>query len=203
MNRRRLWWLAGLFVAGLVVLTIFDKRLFFALRVEDRAALEGRDWYQAARAMGYLPVWLAAGAAIALHDAARRGGRVPARGGVVALAPALAGLLAEALKVVIPRQRPISNGVGDGEYVWGVPFEALRGVGNHGLASSHAAVAFGAAFVLARLYPASGFVLVPLAALCALTRLWAGAHFASDVYVGAWLGLAAAWALTARGGGRP
>lgn len=180
------------FLLGVVVFTLLDTRLFHALRVEDRPRLESRDWYQFFRAAGYLPTWLAVGAAFIVHDLARRVPWPLRRGALVVLAAGLAGGLAELLKVVLPRQRPINNGAIDGEYVWGVPFEALRGAGNHGLASSHAAVAFGAAFMIARLHPGTGLVLVPLAVGCAITRLLTGAHFATDVFVGAGLGYAAA-----------
>lgn len=192
-TRRRLV-LLGVFFAGLIVLTLLDRPLFEALRVADRARLESRDWYQALRALGYVPLWLAVGAAFVAYD---RGVR---RGGLIVLGAALGGAAAEVLKVVVARQRPINNGVADGAYVWGYPFEALAGGGNYGLASSHAGVAFGAAFVLARLLPGTGWVLVPLAVGCGVTRLLTGAHFATDVYVAAWMsGVIAAW-LCARGG---
>lgn len=195
-QRRRGLVLFVVFLLGLVVLTLTDRWLFTTLRHPDRVTLESKDWYQFFRAMGYLPTWLAVGAAFIIHDLARRAPWPLRRGTLVILAPIVAGALAELLKVLVPRQRPINNGAIDGEYVWGTPFEALRGVGNHGLASSHAAVAFGAAFVISRLFPGAGVVLIPLALACALTRMLTGAHFATDVYVGAGLGYAAAAILT-------
>ncbi|GJQ29375.1 MAG: hypothetical protein HBSAPP03_12590 [Phycisphaerae bacterium] len=190
--RRRGLAMLVVFLFGLVMLTLADRWLFHAMRVEDRAWLEGRDWYQFLRTAGYLPTWLVVGAAIIAHDLTRRDPWPLRRGTLVMLAPVLGGGLAELLKVLVPRQRPINNGAADGDYVWGTPFEALRGVGNHGLASSHAAVAFAAAFMLARLYPGAGMILVPLAAGCAVTRLLTGAHFATDVFVGAGAGYIAA-----------
>lgn len=193
--------LGVLFVAGLVVLTIADKRIFEMMRAEDRTAVERKDWYQFLRAMGYLPTWLAAGAAIIAHDVARRVRGPLRRGGLLAIGAALGGGAAELLKVVLPRQRPINNGFEDGTYIWGTPFEVFQGVGNHGLASSHAGVAFGAAVVLARLFPGTGWIAVPLAVGCGITRLITGAHFATDVYVAA--GMAAAIGMWLGGLGRP
>jgi len=64
------------------------------------------------------------------------------------------------------------------------------------MASSHTAVAFGAAAMLARLFPGARIVWYGVAAGCALTRVASGAHFMSDVVVGALLGWLAAWMLS-------
>lgn len=179
--------LSAVFLLGLVALTLADKWVFTTMRVGDREAIERKDWYQFLRAIGYLPVWIAIGAAMIAHDVARRAGGPLRRGGLVALGAALGGGAAELLKVVLPRQRPINNGFEDGTYIWGTPFEVFQGVGNHGLASSHVGVAFGGAIVVAMLFPGSGWVAIPLALGCGLTRLLTGAHFATDVYIAAWM----------------
>jgi membrane-associated phospholipid phosphatase len=57
-----------------------------------------------------------------------------------------------------------------------------------GLPSSEAAVAFAAAAMLARLFPESSMVWYALALGCALTRVASGAHFLSDVALGALVG---------------
>ena len=51
-------------------------------------------------------------------------------------------------------------------------------------------VAFGGAVILGRLFPRTAPVAYALAAGCALTRVLARAHFASDVVVGALAGWA-------------
>jgi len=155
---------------------------------ERRARLESRDWYQMFRAAGYLPTWLLIGGAVLV--VARSRGRGPG-GGMAIIAGAIAtGLAAEILKPVLGRHRPL----GDGSLHWN---PLLGGVldpatYNHslGLPSSHAAVAFGAAFVVVRLYPGAGWFAIIAASGCGLTRLLAGAHAFSDVLVAvlvAWL----------------
>lgn len=77
-----------------------------------------------------------------------------------------------------------------------------------GLPSSHVAVAFGGAFALTHLWPRAGWVMVPLAVGCALTRVLVGQHFLSDIAGGAIVGALACAAivrvhamLASRGGG--
>jgi membrane-associated phospholipid phosphatase len=72
-----------------------------------------------------------------------------------------------------------------------------------GMPSSHAMVAFAGAVVLTRLYPRVGPVAYAFAAGCALTRLLARAHFASDVVVGALAGWAVGALLWKRFGAHP
>lgn len=176
----------------------------------DQAKLERRDWYRLGRVMGYLPTWLALGAALVLVDAARvralpelaapritglRQPRLLRLGAArVVLGAAFAGALAEVLKVVIGRERP--DGLG---YTFRPIFDGLRDGGGLGFPSSHASVAFGAAWALRRVFPGCGWVVIPLAMLCALGRMQAGGHYLSDVVAGAlvgWLGAALAGRLT-------
>jgi membrane-associated phospholipid phosphatase len=60
-----------------------------------------------------------------------------------------------------------------------------------GIPSSHAAVAFGGAFMLLRLFPGAGIIALLGATGCATTRILLGAHYLSDVLVAAALGLLA------------
>lgn len=186
-------WIA-LALVGLVIVMLLDGVLFRNVRSPELARLEGKDWYRLLRIMGYLPTWVVVGVALMLHDRARRG---PARGLLVIGGAVLGGVVAEVAKLVLVRQRPINNGVADGAYVWGTPLESLwRHAGNYGLPSSHAAVAFAGAFVLGWLFPRARGVFWLLAAGCGFTRLLAGAHFTSDVYVAACLSYAlCAWLL--------
>jgi membrane-associated phospholipid phosphatase len=72
---------------------------------------------------------------------------------------------------------------------------------NLGLPSSHAAVAAGGAAALIAWRPAVWPIAVVLAAGCAMTRLLSGAHFLSDVTLGAIVGYVA-WRLVRPGGWR-
>lgn len=101
----------------------------------------------------------------------------------------LGGLAAELLKQLTHRFRPGETG----EYFFGWA-TGERGPG-FGLASSHAGVAFGAAFMLARLYPRTTPLGLALALGCSATRLLTGAHFATDIYAAAIMSYAVAAAL--------
>ncbi len=153
-----------------------------------------REWGRLLRSAGYVPTWLFGAAALWLAARPPQGGVPSGRGWrAVALlvAPALAGGLAEVVKLVVRRQRP---GVDSAAYVFrsfDVDLWSTRGLG---LASSHTAVAFGAAAVLARCFPGTRIVWYTLAAGCALTRVLAGAHYLSDTVAAAVIG----W-LTAEG----
>lgn len=124
------------------------------------------------------------------HWAGTDGAKVRAglrRGTFVFAVPAAAGLAAELLKVVTRRSRPE---VMDGYYLFkewphadllGLKFWSTSGLG---LASSHAAVAFGGALAAGLLLPRWRWVLLGLAVACSISRVAVGAHFLSDVVAG-------------------
>jgi membrane-associated phospholipid phosphatase len=188
--------IAAVFVVAIAVLWVFDARLVDALRVDDVEAIKIRDWWQFLRAVGYLPTWLAVGGALALASvpisrasfapAAARRARVA---GLAIVASALAsGLAAEVAKRLVGRVRPSGDNANHFK-----PFlSAFTDDSNLSMPSSHAAVAFGAAWMVWRLAPAPGALALVLAAGCGLTRLLVGAHYATDVLVGAAIGYAAA-----------
>ena len=64
--------------------------------------------------------------------------------------------------------------------------------------SSHAAVAFAAAFVLSRMHPRATAIWLLIGVACALTRLIHNDHFVSDVVAGALIGSGVAMALSMR-----
>lgn len=142
------------------------------------------DWGRMLRSLGFLPVWMIGALALALAGpqepeavkAARR------RGLLLFLGPTASGIAGELLKLVIRRERPWAE---HGAYVFR-PW-SVRPLSSAGLSmpSSHSTVAFGAAFVLARLYPRTAFIWIALAVGCSLTRVAARAHFLSDVTLGA------------------
>ena len=156
--------------------------------------LERYDWGRLLRVMGTLYVWVPL--ALALWLEARH--REPARAGsawLLAIAPAIAGLLAELLKLLIRRERPNLHA---GEYFYRSFGERTFDSHDLGFPSSHVAVAFGGATIVARRYPRAGWVAYLLAAGCGITRLATQAHFLSDVVGGALVGWAVATMLTRR-----
>jgi membrane-associated phospholipid phosphatase len=166
---------------ALVLAHLLDGAAFRHVRLED---VYQEDWGRLLRVMGFVPTWLLAAAALALHDATPLRRLHRARAGLLILAPALAGGAAELVKLAVRRLRPGELG----EYVFRPWTERTWSTGGLGLASSHAAVAFGAATVLSRMFPHARAVWWALAWGCAFTRVAAGAHFLSDVVAAAVLG---------------
>lgn len=199
-RRRRLLWAAA-WLAAAALACLLDRWVWSWITMAD--GVEKRDWWQFLRAQGYLGTWLALGLAVDLVNRARPADdRRPGWPGLAALlSAASAGALAEILKLILARDRPGLSG----EHVWHGLFS---GFGSRppgpglGLPSSHAAVAFGGAFLLARAYPPVRFLVVALACGCGLSRMLAGAHFLSDTVLAAALGAMTA-ALFAPLAGRP
>jgi membrane-associated phospholipid phosphatase len=146
------------------------------------------DWGRMLRNFGYLPFWLLAAIALALND--RQGGvdRAPwwRRGALLAAAPTVAGIVGELLKILVRRMRP--PGIGN-VYVFRAWSDHPLSSRGFGFPSSHAVVAFGAAAILARLFPRARWVWYAAAVGCAVSRLLAHAHYLSDVVAGACVGI--------------
>ena len=151
------------------------------------------------RVLGYLPLWLVVALAMMLEDDPAKGAVRSRwrRGGLVMGAAVLGGVLAEAAKIVIRRQRP-DAGV-DG-YVFRPWSEETFHTGGLGLPSSHALVAFAALAMLGYLFPRARPLWYALGAGCAYSRIASGAHFLSDVVASAILGGIVAWLLWRRFG---
>ena len=66
--------------------------------------------------------------------------------------------------------------------------------------SGHAAMAVAYAMAASRMLPGSAWIWWPLATIIAVSRVYLGVHWPSDVFGGALLGLAGAWLVL---GGRP
>ncbi|MGH7505026.1 MAG: phosphatase PAP2 family protein [Longimicrobiales bacterium] len=175
-------------VAALLVLaTHLADRWAYETIVLERVYEE--DWGRMLRVMGFLPFWMAGALALVLTDwpARTRESVAPAlrRGLLLFGAAALSGAAGELLKLVFRRERPRAHA---GEYVFRAFIERPFHSGGLALPSSHAVIAFGAAAMLARLFPRAAPVWYALAIGCALTRVAAGAHFLSDVAVSAIVG---------------
>lgn len=176
-------WLRALlvFVAAVVIAHLFDPLVFRYVRI-DR--VHDEDWGRMLRVMGFVPLWLAAGAALLLHERTSWP-RIPrSRGGLIMTGALLGGITAELLKLIVRRRRPGELG----EYVFRSFTDRPFSTGGLGLPSSHALVAFGAAAVLSRIFPRARAVWWLLAWGCAFTRVATGAHFLSDVVVAACVG---------------
>jgi len=133
--------------------------------------------------MGYLPFWLIAGGALLLHDRPSRA----KRGYWLMAGATLGGAAAEVLKLLFRRARPSEDVVG---YVFRAWSDHPFSTGGLGLPSSHTMVAFGAAAVLARVFPRARVLWYALAVGCAVTRVLARAHWLSDVVAAAEASLA-------------
>ncbi|MGD9647678.1 MAG: phosphatase PAP2 family protein [Pirellulales bacterium] len=108
-----------------------------------------------------------------------------------------AGLAANVVKIMIVRFRPrelnlLASGLSD-------TFGGLLGFADgrsHSFPSAHTATGVGLALLLGWLYPRGRAYFLTLAALVGVQRVVVGAHFLSDVLVGAALGCAIGWCCT-------
>lgn len=154
----------------------------------------GKDWGRMFRVMGFAPLWLLGSIALVLSDwplRLERGARSAwLRGSLLLGSVAASGILGELLKLLFRRERP---GAHDGAYVFRAFSDRPFYSGGLALPSSHSIVAFGAACMLARLFPRAAPVWYFLAVGCGLTRVMAHAHFVSDVAAAALV----AWAVAA------
>jgi membrane-associated phospholipid phosphatase len=176
-------------LAFLAVPAFGDQWAYTHLHIER---VYDRDWAMALRAVGTLYVWIPVALILWLVQREQNPAAAKKQALFVLGSPVLAGLLCEVMKLLIRRERP---DVAHGDWVfrdWGDhPFSTA------GLAtpSSHTMVAFGAATMLARLYPRARWVFYLLAWGCGATRVLSHGHYLSDVTFGALLGWAVGWGL--------
>lgn len=142
-------------------------------------SVEGKDWWRLLRIVGYLPTWIVVAAIVGA--AVRWRGRAWLACICGLLSGATNGLLAEIIKRVVARERPGATGYHNYRGI----FSGFANDGDLGLPSSHAAVAFGAAFAIALVLPRAAWPVLLLAAGCGVSRVVHGAHFTSDVIVAA------------------
>lgn len=172
---------------GLLIVTILDRPIYLALGDEFSEGVKGHSVYQALRSVGWLPAWIVPAVALMLVDRRRGVSGIASsiarrwwdRGLLLLAGTFFSGLVAEGLKLLHLRDRPLDGGL----YEWEGPW--MADAHPAGLPSSHMAVAMGGALVLARLFPEMRWLLFGLAVGCGATRVASRAHFASDVYAGA------------------
>jgi len=155
------------------------------------------DWGNFLRVFGTIYFWLPVAAAVWLEGRAHAPDRAR-RAWLLFVAPALAGGVAELLKMLVRRERPALH---DGAYVFRAFNDRPFRTTDLGFPSGHAMVAFAAAAIIARLFPRAAPVAYLMAAACGLTRVLAQAHFASDVVgaaIAGWAVVALIWRLVER-----
>jgi membrane-associated phospholipid phosphatase len=104
-----------------------------------------------------------------------------------------AGLMADGVKMLVGRTRPVCFSL---QHPLGVVSETFQGCfpfgaggsGMQSFPSAHAALAFGMALALTRLYPAGRPMFLALGAAVCLQRVIVGMHYLSDVLCGAGIG---------------
>ena len=156
------------------------------------------DWARLLRLIGWWPTWAILAFTLWLHERGEAAARGAARPGavrralLVAGSPAAAGMLCEALKLLIRRERPDA---GAGEWLFRPWDEQTFSTAGLATPSSHTMVAFAGATMAARLFPRARWVFYALAWGCAATRVLSHAHYLSDATFGAVLGWAVGWGL--------
>lgn len=188
--RRAAPWLIGLALA-----MCWDRAVYLHVRIGGNAAsaeaaaiaveaMERSGWYRFLWVLGRAELWLIVAAALLFADFGTEAGR--SRRGVrravfLVLGMSLSGAATEAAKLIFRRLRPDQT---VGWYQFRPWSESFWSAKNLGLPSSHAGVAFGAAFALCWMFPRAAPVFICAGIGCSLSRLLAGAHFLSDVLVG-------------------
>jgi membrane-associated phospholipid phosphatase len=174
-SRWRRWLVVS--AAAIVAAHLLDALAWQHLRVPT---VYEKDWGRLLRSMGFLPTWLLVALAWWLQvrePGARRTGTW-----LLVAGPALGGLAAEVLKLLVRRLRPDPELFGYAFRTFADGPWSNRGMG---MPSSHTLVAFAGAFALARLFPRARWVFYALAAGCGLSRVMATAHYLSDTVVAA------------------
>lgn len=182
MNRR-----LGAVLAAAVAMTLALLLDPWVWRHVELPQVYEKDWGRLLRVLGSLVLWIPLALAVWLERRFRHQDDAARAGLLVLFGPTLAGGGAELLKLVLRRERP---GLHDGAWVFRSFADHPFNTKDLGLPSSHAMVAFGGATIVAGLFPGAAPVAYALAAGCALTRVLARAHFASDVVLGAIAGWA-------------
>ena len=193
---------AGLAALAIALAHLGDR---FALTNLHIPSAHNEDWGRMLRILGYVPTWLIIAIAFALIDGAKPRAcfTVPlrdrwSRAATLLLSAILAGLLAELTKALVRRERPDLETLA---YTFRPYWQDPWTTSGLGMPSGHTAVAFGAATMLCRLHPSAWPLWLAIAAGCGATRIFAQAHYLSDVVTGALVGALAStiiWSLHLR-----
>ncbi len=150
--------------------------------------------FRAVKWLGTITPWLAVAVALLVADAlhtppvissSARAFRIARRALFLLASAVSAGAVAELLKIVFRRERPLYH---DGLHMLRSIGERPLHSGGLDLPSSHVAVAFGACCALAFLVPPLRFPALLLASLVAVARMLEGSHSLSGVVLAAALG---------------
>lgn len=203
---RQAWRALAITIVATACAMLVDRTVFEFI---NAPTVYDKDLGRLLRIMGFAGTWLALALAVGLQhqgDESRVGYGQPVqpeparalarrRGWLIFWSPVLAGAAAEVMKVLVRRERPSLN---DGAYGFRAWDERTWSGSGLSFPSSHAAVAFGGAFMLARIFPRARWVGIALAIGCGATRILARAHFVSDVVFAAGLGWLVSWLLWRR-----
>lgn len=191
---REAWVALGITLAATAVAMLVDRTTYLWL---NAPTIYDSDLGRLLRVTGFGGTWVLLAIAVRLQEGGDPTRRLAARRRAWLLfwSPTLAGALAEVLKLAIRRQRPALH---DGFYGFRPWDERTWNGAGLAFPSSHTAVAFGGAAMLARLFPRARWVGYALAAGCAASRVLHRAHFVSDVVFAAGLGWLVGWFLWRR-----
>ncbi|WP_409995768.1 phosphatase PAP2 family protein [Cyanobium sp. HWJ4-Hawea] len=142
------------------------------------------DLYYLFRIWGSLWPWLLFSIALALSCRRNNQPNLAKQSAFLLLSPALSGALAELLKITLRRERPSPLET----YIFRPFTDRTWSSTGLGLPSSHAAVAFGGSMALIILFPRLRQPALVMAVGCAITRVVSGAHYPTDIYLGALVG---------------
>ncbi len=196
---RSAWIALAVTIAATAVAMLADSTFYTYLNAPD---VYNTDLGRLLRVMGFAGTWVALALAVGLTTSGDDFARATARrrGWLLFWSPMLAGAAAEIMKIVVRRERPALN---DGVYGFRPWDERTWSGAGLAFPSSHTAVAFGGAAMLARLFPRARWVGYVLAAGCGVTRVFARAHFLSDTVFAAGLGWLVSWVLWEKFAPRP
>lgn len=187
------------FVLGLVLALACDAPALDWMRQvgfpQLKLRFEPQTWWRAGYMYGTLWIWACITLVVIVDQFATHSSVPRGRLWLLALLPlaaaALGGGLADALKPFLCRMRP-EHALAPALYHYADFLKNFPNGSGLGLPSSHAAVAAAGATGLWLLYPRWGWIAGIFAMLTCASRVAAGAHYPSDVYVGAWTGYASA-----------
>jgi 4-amino-4-deoxy-L-arabinose transferase-like glycosyltransferase/membrane-associated phospholipid phosphatase len=181
MNRRTAIWL--LLAAALLPLLISeDQTIYHHMMKWHTSVLLHEEPFLTWMAKGWIP-WVAVVGLMGVGLWLRRQ-RIRHLGLLGFIALAGSGIIVQLIKHLAGRPRP--GLTAEGVTGWGPSM--MRG--HDSFPSGHASSDFALAAVLSTYYPAGGWFWYALAMILAFLRMWFNAHFASDVIIGAAIGMA-------------